>query len=206
VKAVLLLAVLAGLVGSPETRRAGLVDVHRYGPGIQTDVRYATKDNVTGKRLAGYCKPWALMLGSAARDLGAVQHDLRRHNRGLLVLDAYRPVRATKALVRWAERTGHGDLVGTYIARRSRHNLGTAVDLTLVRWSDKRKLRMGSGFDELSPRAHTYNAKGRALANRLELKHAMERHGFTNYTTEWWHYEHSPSGPRYLDVSLGCEN
>jgi D-alanyl-D-alanine dipeptidase len=205
-RATLLLALLAGLAGSPATRHAGLVDVHRYGPGIHTDVRYATKNNVTGKRLAGYCKPWALMLRSAARDLGAVQHDLRKHNRGLLVLDAYRPVRATNALVRWAERTGRGDLVGTYIARRSRHNLGSAVDLTLIRYSDGRKLHMGSGFDELSPRAHTYNAKGRALANRLELKHAMERHGFTNYSAEWWHYEHSPSGSRYLDVPLGCEN
>jgi D-alanyl-D-alanine dipeptidase len=205
VKVALLIALLA-LAGTPETRRAGLVDVHRYGPGIRLDVNYATKHNVTGRRLPGYCRPWALMLRPAARDLGAVQRELRRHNRGLLVLDAYRPVRATEALVRWAERSGRGDLVGTYIARRSRHNLGTAVDLTLVRYSDGRRIRMGSGFDELSPRANTYNAKGRALANRLELKHAMERHGFTNYTTEWWHYEHSPSGPRYLDVSLGCEN
>ena len=36
--------------------------------------------------------------------------------------DAYRPARASRALVGWAERTGRGHLVGTYIARRSRHN------------------------------------------------------------------------------------
>jgi D-alanyl-D-alanine dipeptidase len=180
------------------------VDVHRYGPGIRLAIGYATRHNVTGRRLPGYCEPWALMRRAAARDLGAVQRELRRRNRGLLVLDAYRPARASRALVDWAERTGRGHLVGTYIARRSRHNLGSAVDLTLVRNSDGKRLRMGSGWDDLSPRAHTYNASGRALANRLTLKHAMERHGFVNYTTEWWHYEHRALGPRYLDVSLGC--
>ena len=190
--------------GSPATRRAGLVDVHRYGPGIRLDIAYATRRNMTGRRLDGYCKPWALMLGSAARDLGAVQRDLRGRNRGLLVRDAYRPARATRALVRWAERTGRGHLVGTYIARRSKHNLGSAVDLTIVRYSDGRRLRMGSGYDELGPSSHTYNATGRALANRLTLKRAMERHGFTNYTNEWWHYEHRVLGSRYLDVPLGC--
>ena len=178
--------------------------MQRYGPGIRLQIGYATRNNLTGRRLAGYCKPWALMRRAAARDLGAVQRELRRRNRGLLVLDAYRPARASRALVDWAERTGRGELVGTYIARRSKHNLGSAVDLTLVRNSDGKKLRMGSGWDDLSPRAHTYNAKGRALANRLTLKRAMERHGFTNYTTEWWHYEHRLLGPAYLDVPLGC--
>jgi zinc D-Ala-D-Ala dipeptidase len=199
------LAILAlALAGSPETRRAGLVDVHRYGPGIQLQIAYATKNNVTGKRLPGYCKPWALMRRNAARDLGAVQRYLRRRNRGLLVLDAYRPARASRALVRWAERTGRGHLVGTYIARRSRHNLGSAVDLTLVRYSDGKRLKMGTSFDDLSPRAHTYNAKGKALRNRLTLKRAMERHNFVGYSSEWWHFEHRDLGPEYLDVPLGC--
>ena len=192
--------------GSPATRRAGLVDLHRYAPGLRLDLRYGTRRNLTGRRLPGYCRPWALMLRPAARDLGAVERELRRRNRGLLILDAYRPARATRALVRWAERTGRGDLVGTYIARRSRHNLGSAVDLTLVRESDGRKLRMGSGYDELSARAHTFNASGRALRNRLALKQAMERHGFTGYGREWWHFEHRLTGTRYLDLSLGCEN
>ena len=56
-------------------------------------------------------------------------------------------------LVRWAERSGRGDLVGTYIARRSRHNTGSAVDLTLVRADSGRPLRMGTGHD--NPHART---------------------------------------------------
>jgi zinc D-Ala-D-Ala dipeptidase len=120
------------------------------------------------------------------------------------VLDAYRPARASRALVRWAQRSGRGDLVGTYIARRSRHNTGSAVDLTLVRRSDGKRLRMGSGYDDLSARAHTLNATGRALRNRLTLEAAMERFGFTGYWREWWHFEHRVTGARYLDLSLGC--
>jgi D-alanyl-D-alanine dipeptidase len=191
------------LAGSPAHRRAGLVDVHRYAPGISLDITYAGKDNITGRRLPGYCEEWALMLDPAARDLGRVQRYLRRRNRGLEILDAYRPARATRALVRWAERTGRGHLVGTYIARRSRHNLGSAVDLTLVRASDGKRLRMGR-YDALGPGAHTFDATGAVLRNRLALKSAMERFGFTNYWREWWHYEHRLTGATYLDLPLGC--
>jgi zinc D-Ala-D-Ala dipeptidase len=201
--ALLAVAALAG-DGSPETRRAGLVDVHRFAPGIEVELVYRTADNLAGRRLPGYCREWALLLEPAARDLGRVQRYLRRRGRGLLVLDAYRPARASRALVRWAERSGRGDLVGTYIARRSRHNTGSAVDLTLVRTSDGRRLRMGSGYDELGPRAHTRNASGRALRNRLLLERAMERFGFTGYWREWWHFEHRVMGARYLDLTLGC--
>jgi zinc D-Ala-D-Ala dipeptidase len=189
--------------GSPAHRRAGLVDVHRYAPGIALDITYAGPDNITGRRLPGYCEAWALMLEPAARDLGHVQRYLRRRNRGLLVMDAYRPARATRALVRWAERTGRGHLVGTYIARRSRHNLGSAVDLTLVRASGGKRLRMGR-YDALGPGAHTLDASGAVLRNRLALKAAMERFGFTNYWREWWHYEHRLTGTTYLDIPLGC--
>jgi D-alanyl-D-alanine dipeptidase len=123
----------------------------------------------------------------------------------LLILDAYRPVRASRALVRWALSVGRGDLVGTYIARRSRHNTGSAVDLTLVRASDGRRLRMGSGYDELGPRAHTRNARGAALRNRLLLQRTMERFGFSGYWREWWHFEHRLSAGRPLDLPIGCK-
>jgi D-alanyl-D-alanine dipeptidase len=197
-------AAVPGEAGSRATRRVGLVDIHRYGPGIRVELAYRTRRNLTSRRLPGYCREWALLLDSAARDLGRVQRSLRRRGLGLLVLDAYRPARASRALVRWAQRSGRGHLVGTYIAQRSRHNTGSAVDLTLVRAADAKRLRMGSGYDELGPSAHTRNARGRALRNRLVLERAMERFGFTGYWREWWHFEHRVVGPRYLDVTLGC--
>jgi D-alanyl-D-alanine dipeptidase len=190
--------------GDHATRAAGLEDVRRAAPVIALDVRYATRDNVTGARLPGYCRPWALLRRTAARALARVARRLRRRGLGLLVFDAYRPARATQALVAWARRSGRGELVGTYIALRSRHNLGSAVDLTLVRLRDGARLRMGTGYDELSERAATYNASGRPLRNRLILAGAMRRFGFEAYEREWWHFEHRSGGPRRLDVTLGC--
>jgi D-alanyl-D-alanine dipeptidase len=188
--------------GTPATRRAGLVDVLRFGPSILVNLSYRTKHNETGAPLPGYCENWAMMHERAAFSLGQVQRYVRRQGHGLLVLDAYRPVRATEALVRWAERTGRGGAVGTYIARRSRHNTGSAVDITLVRFRDGKRLRMG-GF-AFGPSSHTYNASGRILRNRLMLKNAMERFGFSAYLNEWWHFEHYIRPDRYLDVTLGC--
>ena len=188
--------------GSPATRRAGLVDVLRFGPSILVNLSYRTKHNETGAPLPGYCENWALMHERAAFSLGQVQRYVRRQGHGILVLDAYRPVRATEALVRWAERTGRGGAVGTYIARRSRHNTGSALDVTLVRFRDGKRLRMG-GF-AFGPSSHTYNASGRILRNRLMLKNAMERFGFSAYLNEWWHFEHHIRPDRYLDVTLGC--
>jgi D-alanyl-D-alanine dipeptidase len=189
--------------GTPAHRRAGLVDVHRFAPGIGVELSYGTKHNIAGHRLPGYCEDWGLTHEPAARSLARVQRYLRRQGRGLLILDAYRPLRATRALVRWAERTGRGHLVGTYIARRSRHNTGSAVDITLVRYRDGKRLRMG-GFDDLGTGAHTFNASGRILRNRLTLKAAMERFGFEGYWREWWHFEHHVRPNRYLDLTLGC--
>lgn len=190
--------------GSERTRAAGLEDVRRFAPGIALDLRYAGPENVTGQRLQGYCRRWALLDRDVARDLAQVQRRLRRSGYGLAIYDAYRPARASRALVRWARRSGRGELVGTYIAEWSNHNLGGAVDLTLLRLRDGRRLRMGTGHDDLSARANTYNARGPILRNRLVLVRAMKRFGFSNYAREWWHFDHPAAGSRYLDVPLGC--
>ena len=192
--------------GSPAHRRAGLVDVQRYAPSLRLDLRYAGRRNVTGRRLPGYCRPWALLRRAAGRDLGRVARDLNARGLGLKLWDAYRPARASHALVDWAYRAGRGELVGTYIARRSRHNTGTAVDLTLVRLPTGREVPMGTGYDSFSRRAHTHGVGGQVLRNRLTLVRAMARRGFRNYRREWWHFEHRAISSRYLDLPLGCEN
>ena len=63
---------------------------------------------------------------------------------------------------------------------------------------------MGSAYDDLSSRAHTANATGRALRHRLILKRAMERFGYSGYWREWWHFEHRERSSTYLDLPLGC--
>ncbi len=167
-----------------------LVDVRSVDSTIWVDARYAGTNNFTGARLPGYDAPRALARREVVAALGRVQTRLRTGGLGLLIFDGYRPVRATLAMVDWAERTGRADLLDGYIARRSRHNQGVAVDLTLVDPASGTPLDMGTPFDTFSEAAHTANATGRPLRYRQILVRVMESEGFTNYEKEWWHFSY----------------
>jgi D-alanyl-D-alanine dipeptidase len=177
-----------------------LVDVRVVEPGIIVDMRYATSVNFTGGPLPGYGANRAYLRREAAAALARVQRGLRRQGLGLKVFDAYRPARATTAMVDWTARANRADLIEDgYIASRSRHNLGLAIDLTLVELATGRELDMGTAFDTFSAAAHTANATGSIAANRQQLKVAMEREGFLNYDQEWWHFSFSVPDPLRFD-------
>ena len=132
-----------------------------------------------------------------------MQASLQKQGLSLLVFDAYRPIRGTLAMVAWAECTGQKALLEQgYIARRSGHNHGNTVDLTLR--NAEGVLDMGSPFDHFSEASHTLNAKGVVLKNRLLLKQAMESQGFRNYSKEWWHYSMPVLDSLPRDVPYGC--
>ena len=166
-----------------------LTDARSLAPSIVVELRYATNNNFTGAPLAGYEGNHAYLRRQAAAALSRVQRSLQRDGLGLKIFDAYRPVRATLAMVDWTRRVNREDLLRDgYIASRSRHNLGLAIDLTLIHRADSTELEMGTPFDTFSAAAHTANATGAAAANRQLLKAAMEREGFVNYDQEWWHF------------------
>ncbi len=177
-----------------------LVDVRSVDSTIQVDARYATDNNFTGERLPGYEAPRALLRREVAAALGRVQARLGSGGLGLRVFDGYRPVRATLAMVDWAERTGRRELVDSgYIARRSRHNLGVAVDLTMVDLVSGSEVPMGTPFDTFAAEAHTANAEGRVRRYRQILVRAMESEGFQNYEKEWWHFSYPVDGAVAFD-------
>lgn len=166
-----------------------LADVRSFAPGIVVELRYATSNNFTGAPIAGYEANRAYLRRPAGAALAPVENALAARGLGLKVYDAYRPVRATLAMVDWTKRVNREDLLRDgYIAARSRHNLGLAVDLTLINLSDSSELEMGTPFDTFSAAAHTANATGEAARNRQLLKSEMEKQGFTNYDQEWWHF------------------
>lgn len=168
--------------------RRQLAELVTTVPGIRLDLRYPTANNFTGAPLPGYGAPRAFLRREAAAALARVQRRLERQGYGLKVWDAYRPVRATLAMVAWCERTGNTKLLDDgYIARRSRHNQGVAIDLTVVD-RNGRELEMGTPFDEFTARAHTANATGAIAEHRAILGRAMAAEGFVNYTDEWWHF------------------
>jgi D-alanyl-D-alanine dipeptidase len=177
-----------------------LTEIRSLDSTIVVDMRYATANNFTGAPLPGYQANRAYLRREAAASLVRVQRDLRGRGLGIKILDAYRPVRATLAMVDWTERVNRADLLKDgYIASRSRHNLGLAIDLTLIELATGRELEMGTAYDTFSAAAHTANASGDTAANRQLLKAAMEREGFVNYEKEWWHFSFNVPNPLRFD-------
>ncbi len=105
--------------------------------------------------------------------------------------------RAAAERQRRRSRTGQAHLLADgYIASQSRHNLGLAVDLTLVDWSvGGREVNMGTPWDTFSEQAHWASATGRTLRYRQLLRTMMEAEGFRQYEKEWWHYSFVVPGP-----------
>ena len=207
-------------------RPADLVALRGVDASIAQDMRYAGTNNFVGRPLPGYAQAECLLIRPAAEALGGVQRDLAPQKLSLKVLDCYRPPQAVAAMAQWA-RDGRPAGAGQrffprldksalfalgYIAARSSHSLGTAVDLTLVEAGPADApadaspavsctaphaergpadgIDMGTAFDCFDPRSHTASPQISAEAKRHRqfLVEAMRRHGFVNYAREWWHF------------------
>ncbi len=163
-----------------------LVDVSRYVHGIVLDMRYATTNNFTGKKI--YTEPRAFLVLPAAKALAKIQDELRPQGLGLKVYDAYRPYAATLLFYDIVKDT-------VYVAapwKGSRHNRGCAVDVTLVRVADGTELEMPSLFDDFSKKSSPANddITPEVRKNRDLLIHLMEKNGFTVFPDEWWHFDY----------------
>lgn len=190
-------------VASDSAAAALLVDVRSIDSTIVVDARYFGPNNFTGAPLPGYGANRALLRREAAEALARVQRRLAADGLGLKVFDGYRPVRATLAMVDWAERTGRRHLLDDgYIARRSRHNQGVAVDLTIIELTKGTELPMGTPFDTFSEAAHTANATGDVKRNREMFVRVMQSEGFTNYDQEWWHFFFAVPDPVPFDLPI----
>jgi len=190
----------AWIVAPDSVAAKELVDIQSIDSTIRIDPPYTTADNFMGEPVPGYEGLRILLRREAAVALGRVQASLRPDGLGLRVRDGYRPVRATLEMVAWAKRIGRQGLLDSgYIALRSRHNLGAAVDLTLIDLASGTALDMGTPIDALTPAAHTANASGTPLANRMRLANVMEAQGFAPYSEEWWHFSYPVPNPQPFD-------
>ncbi len=177
-----------------------LVDLQRVDSTLVVDIRYATTNNFTGAILPGYEGNKAYLRAEAASALALVNADLKPRGLKLRIFDAYRPVRASEAMVAWTQRANRPDLLRDgYIASRSRHNLGAAIDVTLIDIATGADLEMGTRYDLFGYAAHTANARGIAARNRQVLRRAMERQGFEHYDKEWWHFSYAIENPVRFD-------
>jgi len=150
--------------------------------------------------------------------------EFRRMGYVIKIFDAYRPQRAVDHFVRWAQgpdeknkaeyypTIAKKNLFPRYIAKKSGHSKGSTIDMTICYKDSKKEVDMGSHFDYFGPPSHTSfmgaypggNVNKTHNKNRLMLKRVMEKHGFTNYSNEWWHFtlNNQPYPNTYFNFSV----
>lgn len=175
------------IIGASCIARAdtGFVLATEIVPNLVEDLRYATPNNFL--RRAVYRDGRCRLRPTTARKLAVAQRLLyeRRPGWRLKAWDCYRP-----RAVQWEMWAIMPD--PKYVAdprRGSRHNTGSAVDLTIVD-EHGREVEMPTGFDDFSRRAWA-DAKTTPVAagNRALLRAIMLEAGFAPIRTEWWHFE-----------------
>src|SRR6185437_16762200 len=112
----LLPSVYAADTNSPADATHGLVDVEKVIPGIVLDIRYATTNNFTGKKL--YPVARCCLRREAAESLKAVQEELRGMGLAVKVFDGYRPLSVQRKM--WAIVPDDNYVANP--AKGSRHN------------------------------------------------------------------------------------
>ena len=183
----------------------GFCYVHELIEDVILDIRYAGAHNFVGNPIDGYEAPYAILTVEAAEKLKEAADEFRTLGYRIMIFDAYRPQRAVRHFVRWAQDADDMRMQAEfypeyqkkvllvdegYIARNSSHCRGSAVDLTITD-RDGNPLDMGTGFDYFG-RLAWHGAKGvtqEQADNRALLRAVMEKHGFRCFEHEWWHYK-----------------
>lgn len=207
IRFVLLLPLLAAAASSPakaaraqEGARQGvrLVDVRSVAPGVVVEMRYAGSDNFTGQALydCGRC----FLRPETAAKVARAEQELRTRGLSLKMWDCYRPLSVQRLF--WSIVPDPRFVADP--RKGSRHNRGTAVDVTLVDAAG-RELEMPTRFDDFTPRAAHGETRlpAQVVRNRRLLRETMERAGFRLLPTEWWHYDDADGSGELLDIPFG---
>ncbi|MFN3989363.1 MAG: M15 family metallopeptidase [Erythrobacter sp.] len=162
-----------------------LVDLVRFDQRLRLDIRYATPANFMGQVLYPVAK--AVAQRPVAEALSKVQTRAEAAGLGLLIFDAYRPWRITKAM--WDQTPPARREFVANPAIGSRHNRGCSIDLSLHK--DGVEVVMPSPYDDFTPAAYRANmaAPPEALAASRMLEEWMVAEGFIPLANEWWHYD-----------------
>lgn len=190
-------------------------------PDIIQEIRYYSTFNFVGRRIHGYEEPVAIMVERAAYALKKVSDELSEQGYRLKVFDAYRPMSAVRAFVKWANDPAdtltkqffYPDINKSdvfrlgYISSRSAHARGATIDLTLFDMKSGKEVDMGGVFDyfgAISSPNYKDGLTETQYNNRMLLRNTMKKYGFRPVTSEWWHFrlENEPYPDRYFDFPV----
>jgi zinc D-Ala-D-Ala dipeptidase len=167
-------------------REYGLVDVRQSVPDIVVDLRYTTRQNVTGRPLYPRNMP-CLLRPSTVEKLRQAQSVLAAQGYGLKIWDAWRPPEVQQVL--FSRGGGTGMFLDPKVGW-SRHCGGISLDATLVD-RDGREMRMPTYFDEnLDQAGSDQTPSDPEVRRNLQLLHsAMRSAGLVPLPSEWWHFD-----------------
>ena len=166
----------------------GFVYLRDIDPGIIQDIRYATSNNFVGRPLAGYGAGECVVKREVGLRLKAVQQELAAQSLSLKMFDCYRPARASLDMVKWsqngyetaAERRYNPKIPKSelfrlgYIASRSQHSTGAALDLTLVDLKADNSAR----YDPVKSLCRLHGAgRGAIAGGQRRHGHGLRLHG-----------------------------
>jgi D-alanyl-D-alanine dipeptidase len=162
-----------------------LVEISKYIPGIQLDIRYASTDNFMHERMYNQARAFTRL--PVAKALKAVQAELNAKGLGLKIYDGYRPYTITEKFYKKASDKH-------FVAdpkKGSKHNRGCAIDLSLINLKTGKELDMPTPFDSFSKKAAAdyKDLPPIVIQNRELLKTVMQSHGFRVLGNEWWHFD-----------------
>ncbi|MBN1279587.1 MAG: M15 family metallopeptidase [Chlorobiaceae bacterium] len=159
-------------------------DIADYDSSIVLDIRYATTNNFTGKRI--YPAARCLLRRDVAMRLLKVQQTLRSMGYRLIVFDCYRPLSVQKVF-----RTLLSDKGNTANhATESRCNRGASVDVSLAD-SFGIPLSMPTEYADFSKKASRSRKGSSAEAKHhaMLLETVMKSEGFDPFPEQWWHFD-----------------
>lgn len=164
---------------------SALVRVRDLAPTVYVDLKYATDDNFMGTAVYDFTEP-CLRRGTALR-LAKAQELLLAQGFSLKIWDAWRPLSVQFKM--WEIYPVDGYVADPTHGGSSKHNRGSAVDVTLVT-ADGGEVSMPTRFDDFAAVPNRdYDKYGpEAAANARLLEAAMTAAGFLPYEGEWWHF------------------
>ena len=202
------------------TMHDDFVFVDELVSGIRWDAKYATWDNFTGKPVDGYLANRIVGPRALCAALRRARDGAAALGYGLLLWDGYRPQRAVDCFLRWSKQPEDGrtkrrhypntdrfEIVQKgYVAARSGHSRGSAIDLTLYDLADSTLVPMGGDHDVMDSVSHhgTGGITPAEARNRRALCAIMEASGFSAFDCEWWHYslKDEPYPNTYFDFPI----
>lgn len=178
----------------------GLVNIQTLDSTIMVELKYSTTDNFVHTDVYGDLTRAYLQTKPAQKLVKANQFLKEKYpNYRLLVYDAARPLSVQHTfwnLLDSIPPKKREDFVANP-KDGSIHNFGSAVDLTVYDLATKMPLDMGTKYDFFGdlayPRLEAVMIKNKKLSqeqlnNRVVLREAMKKGGFSRIESEWWHF------------------